>query len=85
MARPLLQLVIFCFTSAGLLLTGAYQGLSSRSLEEAPRVRLIATGGTIATRSGLVFGDAYELALEDPVLNRTITASYRVRVLPQYL
>jgi hypothetical protein len=41
--------------------------------------------GTVATQSGLVFAEAYELELEDPVLNRRITASYQVRVLPQHL
>lgn len=41
--------------------------------------------GTIATAAGLVYGDAYELEFEDPVLNRKIAASYRVSVLPQYL
>jgi hypothetical protein len=39
--------------------------------------------GTIATRGGLVYGDAYDLELEDPVLERSIQMSYRVRVLPQ--
>ena len=46
---------------------------------------MVLFSGTVATRSGLVFGEAYELELQDPVLNRRITASYRVRVLPQYL
>ena len=41
--------------------------------------------GTIATRSGLVYGDAYELELEDPVLKRKIAGAYRVTILPQYL
>jgi hypothetical protein len=41
--------------------------------------------GTVATRSGLIFGDAYDLELEDPVLKRSITASYKVTVLTQYL
>ena len=41
--------------------------------------------GTISTRGGLVFGDNYELELEDPVLNRKIAGSYRVRILPQYV
>jgi hypothetical protein len=50
-----------------------------------PRDGVVLFSGTVATRSGLVFGDAYELELEDPVLNRRISASYRVRVLPQHL
>jgi hypothetical protein len=40
--------------------------------------------GTIATRGGLVYGDAYDLELEDPVLRRSIRTSYRVTVLPQH-
>jgi hypothetical protein len=50
-----------------------------------PRDGVVLFSGTVATRSGLVFGEAYELELEDPVLNRRISASYRVRVLPQHL
>jgi hypothetical protein len=41
--------------------------------------------GTIATKSGLVYADSYELEIEDPVLKRSIRHSYRARVLPQYL
>jgi hypothetical protein len=41
--------------------------------------------GTIATRSGLVYGDAYELELEDPIRSRKIAGEYRVTILPQYL
>ncbi|MGB9699998.1 MAG: DUF2848 domain-containing protein [Thermodesulfobacteriota bacterium] len=41
--------------------------------------------GTIATKSGLIYGDAYELEMEDPVLGRRITHKYRVKILPQYL
>jgi Protein of unknown function (DUF2848) len=41
--------------------------------------------GTIATTSGLVYGDAYDIELEDPVRRVTIAGAYRVRVLPQYL
>ncbi|HTK29479.1 MAG TPA: DUF2848 domain-containing protein [Vicinamibacterales bacterium] len=40
--------------------------------------------GTIATRGGLVYADAYELELEDPVLGRSIRGSYRVRTLAQH-
>lgn len=42
-------------------------------------------GGTVATRGGLIYGDAYELELEDPVLKRKIQSRYEVKVLPQYL
>ena len=41
--------------------------------------------GTIPTKGGLIFGDFYELELEDPVLNRAIRHSYRVKILPQYI
>lgn len=41
--------------------------------------------GTIATKSGLVYGDAYELEMEDPVLGRKIKHKYMVKILPQYL
>lgn len=41
--------------------------------------------GTIPTKSGLIYGDAYELEMEDPVLGRTIKYSYTVKILPQYL
>ncbi len=46
---------------------------------------VVVFSGTIATRGGLVYGDAYELTLEDPVLARTIRTRYRVRRLPQHL
>jgi hypothetical protein len=41
--------------------------------------------GTIATQSGLVDGERYELEPEDPVLERRITGSDRVRVVKQYV
>ena len=41
--------------------------------------------GTIATQGGLVYGDAYELELHDPVLNRSIRTAYRATVLPQHI
>ncbi len=41
--------------------------------------------GTIATKSGLMYGDRYELELEDPVLGRTLTGDYIVRQLPQHI
>lgn len=40
--------------------------------------------GTPATKGGLVFGDAFEFEMEDPVLHRVIRHGYRVRILPQY-
>lgn len=47
--------------------------------------RVVLFSGTISTKSGLVYGDSYELELEDPVLKRSIKHEYKVRVLPQYL
>ncbi len=41
--------------------------------------------GTIATASGLIYGDSYELEMEDPVAKRTIKSQYKVTILPQYL
>jgi Protein of unknown function (DUF2848) len=41
--------------------------------------------GTIPTKKGLIYGDSYELEMEDPVLKRMIKHMYRVKVLPQYL
>jgi hypothetical protein len=46
---------------------------------------LVLFSGTIATKSGLIYGDAYELELDDPVLGRTIRASYRIKTMPQHL
>jgi len=41
--------------------------------------------GTIPTKAGLIYGDSFDLELEDPVLKRSIKHSYGVRVLPQYI
>jgi hypothetical protein len=46
---------------------------------------LVLFSGTIATKSGLIYGDAYELELDDPVLHRTIRGEYRVRILSQHV
>ena len=46
---------------------------------------LVLFSGTIPTKERIVFGDSYELELEDPVLKRSIKHSYRVRILPQYV
>jgi hypothetical protein len=50
-----------------------------------PSEGVVIFSGTIATRGGLVFGDAYELELDDPVLGRQISGSYHVTILPQYV
>jgi len=46
---------------------------------------IVLFSGTIATKSGLIYGEAYELEMEDPVLKRSIRYQYKVQVLPQYL
>jgi Protein of unknown function (DUF2848) len=46
---------------------------------------LVLFSGTIATKAGLVYADAYELELEDPVRRRTIRAGYCVKILPQHI
>lgn len=78
MAHPLLRLVVFYLTATGLLATGSYQRLSSRSLDtaDAPRVRLIATGGTIAARPGGSRLTAQELVESVPGLPRYVRAEW---------
>lgn len=46
---------------------------------------LVLLSGTIPTQSGLVYGDSYDLEMEDPVLKRKIRYSYRVDILSQYV
>jgi len=46
---------------------------------------IVLFSGTIATKSGLLYGDSYELEMEDPILKRSIRYRYKVQVLPQYL
>jgi hypothetical protein len=46
---------------------------------------LVLLSGTIPTQSGLVYGDSYDLEMEDPVLKRKIQYSYRVDILSQYV
>jgi len=46
---------------------------------------IVLFSGTIATKGGLIYGDAYELEMEDPVLQRRLKGQYKVHVLPQYL
>jgi len=50
-----------------------------------PASGLVMYSGTIATKSGLIYGDAYDIELEDPVRQRTLRAEYRVSVMPQYI
>jgi L-asparaginase len=57
----------------GAVLTGVSHGLATRGLEtELPRVRLIATGGTIATRPGGIRLSAEELVHSVPDLRRHV-------------
>jgi hypothetical protein len=46
---------------------------------------MVLFSGTVPTTAGLVYGDAYELELRDPVMRRTIAGAYRVKVLPQLI
>ncbi len=46
---------------------------------------LVLFSGTLATKGGLVFGDFYDLEMADPVLNRSIKYSYKVKILPQFI
>lgn len=50
-----------------------------------PTDDLIVFSGTIATKAGLVFGERFDIEMEDPVLKRKIEHGYKIRVLPQYL
>ncbi len=45
------------------------------------REGLIFLSGTFATVGGLVFGDAYDIEIEDPILGRSIRHRYEVEVL----
>jgi hypothetical protein len=60
-------------------------------LEKIPREGIDKKGGivlfsgTIPTQAGLVYGDSYELEMEDPFLKRSIRHEYKVKILPQYL
>ena len=45
---------------------------------------LVLFSGTIPTKGGVIFGESYELEMEDPVLKRKIRHYYRVIILPQY-
>jgi hypothetical protein len=50
-----------------------------------PNQGVVLYSGTIATKSALIYGDAYELELDDPVLRRTIRGDYRVTQLAQHV
>lgn len=55
------------------------------ALGEGKEQGMVLFSGTVATKSGLVYGDSFELEIEDPVLKRSIRHSYRARILPQYV
>jgi hypothetical protein len=46
---------------------------------------IVMYSGTIATESGLIYGDRYELELHDPVLARTIRGEYAITQLAQHI
>jgi hypothetical protein len=46
---------------------------------------LVLYSGTIATKAGLIYGDRYELELQDPILARTIRGEYVVTQLAQHI
>ena len=51
----------------------------------APQNGMVIFSGTIPTLAGVIYGDAYDLELEDPVMKRKIAHRYLVTVLPQFL
>lgn len=91
------QLIMRCWVSKGKVRT-LYQEAALSAilgpkelLEKMPRGHMnpkggfVLFGGTVATKGGLIYGDLFEMELEDPVLKRKIKMSYKVKVLPQYL
>ena len=91
------DLILRCWVTKGTERTLYQQSLLSeilgprKLLEKMPRdgfdkkEGFVLFSGTIPTKGGLIFGDSYELELEDAVLNRAIRHSYRVKILPQYV
>jgi hypothetical protein len=59
------------------------ENLPDAAVTEADGVVLYS--GTVATKSELIFGDRYELELQDPVLGRTIRGEYAVTRLAQHI
>jgi hypothetical protein len=41
--------------------------------------------GTFEAKGGIAYGERFEFEIEDPLLDRRINHSYRLRILPQYL
>ena len=91
------QLILRCWVNKGIERT-LYQETALAAilspeelLEKMPKDRInkkkgmILFSGTIPTKTGLVYGDSYDLEMDDPVLKRTIKYYYKVNILPQYL
>lgn len=49
-----------------------------------PSDGLVLFSGTVPTKMGMVYGERFEIELEDPVLSRKLAHGYSVRILPQY-
>ena len=91
------KLILRCWTTKGARRTLYQETLLSEVLdpqelmEKMPcegvdkKEGFVLFSGTIPTKGGLIFGDSYELELEDAVLNRAIRHTYRVKILPQYV
>jgi Protein of unknown function (DUF2848) len=86
------QLVLRCWTTASghrrlyqeaslAELLGADTWLDLLTRERVPGDGLVFLSGTPASLGGVVFGDLYEIELEDPVLGRAIRHQYSVDVL----
>jgi len=54
-------------------------GVQGRVPDDTPR--LFVSGTVVSLGHSLIYGDTWELALHDPVLNRTISHTYNVVVL----
>ncbi|MBI4642091.1 MAG: DUF2848 family protein [Candidatus Tectomicrobia bacterium] len=46
---------------------------------------VVLLSGTMPTRAGLVYGDYWEIEMEDPILKRNLKHEYAVTVLPQFV
>lgn len=46
---------------------------------------MVLFSGTVASKAGMIYGSRFDFEMEDPVLRRTISHGYTVRVLPQYI
>lgn len=53
--------------------------------DDLPQDDFVLFSGTVASKMGMVYGESFEIELEDPVLQRRIRHGYSVRVLPQYV